>query len=85
VTTAPDGQETPTLILISTQDRFEIDPGSWSMEGFDLFACGQRPDGVDAQIDSVDVYRCNHVCWPRASRWLKTTRKPDGLWLQLDW
>ncbi|MBK1645106.1 hypothetical protein CKO25_10675 [Thiocapsa imhoffii] len=65
VTTAPDGQETPTLILISTQDWFEI--GSWSIGRFDLFAYGQRPDGVDAQIDSVEVYRCDQVCWPRCN------------------
>ena len=84
VTTAPDGQETPTLILISTQDRFETDLG-WSSDGFGLFAYGERPDGVDAQVASIDVYRCDHVCWPRASRWLKTTRTPDRVWLQLDW
>ncbi|MBK1646933.1 hypothetical protein CKO25_20380 [Thiocapsa imhoffii] len=83
VTTAPDGQETPTLILISTQDWFEI--GSWSIGRFDLFAYGQRPDGVDARIDSVEVYRCDQVCWPRARRWLKTTRTPDGAWHALDW
>jgi rod shape determining protein RodA len=83
VTTAPDGQETPTLILISTQDWHEM--GSWSMDGFDLFAYGQRPDGVDAQIDSVEVYRCDPVCWPRASRWLKTTRTPGGARHELDW
>ncbi len=81
VTTAPDGQETPTLILISTQDHLELDPDTWFWDDFNLFAYSRQHDGIDVQIDSIDLYRCERVCWPTADRRLETRRHPDRVWL----
>lgn len=73
----------PTLILISTQDHLEIDPHTWFWEELNLFAYSRQHDEIDVQTDSIDVDRCEHVCWPTAVRRLETRRHPDRVWL--DW
>jgi hypothetical protein len=83
VTTGPDGQETPTLILISTQDHLEIDPETRFWDEFNLFAYSWQGDGVDAQTDSIEVYRCEHVCRPTAGGRLEPRRHPDRVSLDL--